>query len=67
MEKDDRTEINPADYFSPDAPVPDLGPVRKLWYPAVLGSMGVATVAFMNMVGRRPAFSGGYCLPFYRG
>ncbi|KAK8391457.1 hypothetical protein O3P69_017206 [Scylla paramamosain] len=58
MEVDTRTEINPADYFSPDAPMPDLGLYRKLWYPVGMSSAGVGLISFMNVISRRPAFSG---------
>lgn len=59
MEADTRTEINPADYFSPDAPVPDLGMYRKLWYPVVMSGVGVGIVALSNIYTRRPTWSGG--------
>ncbi|XP_050695289.1 NADH dehydrogenase [ubiquinone] 1 subunit C2-like [Eriocheir sinensis] len=58
MEADTRTEINPADYFSPDARMPDPGLYRKLWYPVVMGGLGVSVVAFTNIYTRRPTWSG---------
>ena len=64
MEVDTRTEINPADYFSPDASMPDSGPYRKFWYPGVLGIGGVGLISFMNVLSRRPALSGMYWVPF---
>lgn len=68
MELDTRTEINPADYFSPDAPMPDKGLYRRLWYPVGMGIGGVGLISFLNVLQRRPALSGGYwtsfCLDF---
>ncbi|XP_068241389.1 NADH dehydrogenase [ubiquinone] 1 subunit C2 [Palaemon carinicauda] len=57
MEVDERTEIDPAEYFNPDRPGRDVGP-RRLWYPATVGVGGVLFACFANSLQRRPAFSG---------
>ncbi|XP_066970038.1 NADH dehydrogenase [ubiquinone] 1 subunit C2 [Macrobrachium rosenbergii] len=58
MEVDERTEIDPAEYFNPDRPARDPGPIRKHWYPVVVGLGGVLFACFANSLSRRPAFSG---------
>ncbi|XP_045582174.1 NADH dehydrogenase [ubiquinone] 1 subunit C2 [Procambarus clarkii] len=58
MERDDRTEINPADYFNPDLPCPEPALFRKLWFPTVLGAGGVGAACFSNAMNRKPLFSG---------
>ena len=58
MEVDERTEIDPAEYFNPERPLPNPGPIRKTFYPIGMGVVGVGMACFANFVRRRPMFSG---------
>merc|ERR1719309_1564643 len=55
---EEATEINPADYFSPDAPIPNPGVLRNAWYPTVLTAAGIGAACFINFYNRKPLFSG---------
>lgn len=55
---DERTEIDPAEYFNPDGPIPSKSLLGKIWVPTVLGAAGIGTACFTNMFNRRPALSG---------
>ncbi|KAK8736364.1 hypothetical protein OTU49_004961 [Cherax quadricarinatus] len=58
MEAEQKTHINPADYFNPDTPVHDRGFLRKLWFPFILGASGFGMACFLNIYNRKPKFSG---------
>ncbi|XP_042212365.1 NADH dehydrogenase [ubiquinone] 1 subunit C2-like [Homarus americanus] len=58
MEPDERTEIDPAEYFNPDNAGPPPSFLRKAWFPTVLAGVGVSLACVLNLHNRKPAFSG---------
>lgn len=58
MEPDERTEIDPAEYFNPEAPVPAKSFLGKIWFPGIFAGAGVGMGSLINVFNRRPPFSG---------
>ncbi|KAK7072823.1 Ndufc2p [Halocaridina rubra] len=58
MEVDERTEIDPAEYFNPERSIPYEGVIKRYWYPVVMGLAGASFGCGFNFIKRRPVFSG---------